>query len=240
MTLYELAFACWVYGNVLDFDRTYRAFVEAVGGAPDVANPKHRHALLKWLNDWGCRQFARRYHCRASEEMQSWHGDFEHLLPPSQKHLWELGDGEVSAAVEAYGGLCTRVASLRAGQVRVAFGPAGAAKLLFALRPRSLPPWDAAIQKELGYDGSQGSYRGYLQHVTEALLSLGALCEREGFTLHELPAILGREVSTPLKLIDEYYWVTVTRGCEPPAAEVLERWSEWSSLPPEADNATAT
>ncbi len=30
------------------------------------------------------------------------------------------------------------------------------------------------------------------------------------------------------KLIDEYYWVTITMGCPSPNEEELERWAHWA------------
>ncbi len=228
MTLYELAFACWVFGNVLDFDKSYRRFLEAVDNTPDLDDPEHRRALLKWLNEWGCRQFARRYHPRAAREMLSWHNDFGDALPAAERHLWQLDDAEATAAVDAYADLSSRIASLRAGRLPVKFGPVGAAKILFALRPLVFPPWDSPIQNEFCYDGSPESYRRFLQRVADVLQNLAPVCRRNGFDLPELPAKLGRKLATPVKLIDEYYWVTVTRRCKLPPPEALARWLKWA------------
>jgi len=228
MTLYEVAFACWVFGNVLDFDKSYERFLKAVDRTPDLNNREHRQALLEWLNDWGCRQFACKDHCQAGSELLSWHNEFGSVLPAAEKHLWQLDDAEVTQAVHAYADLALRVASLRAGKSRVRFGPVGAAKILFALRPRAFPPWDRPIQKELRYDGSPQSYRHYLEHVIGLLRHLSAACQRHGFQLADFPLRLERHLSTPVKLIDEYYWVTVTGGCKLPAPETVKQWLEWT------------
>jgi hypothetical protein len=53
-------------------------------------------------------------------------------------------------------------------------------------------------------------------------------CRRNGFELSDLPKILGRSESSLPKLIDEYHWVTITRGCPAPGSEELKRWMAWS------------
>ena len=227
-TLCDLAFACWVFGSVLDFDKSYRRLLEAVDSALDLDNSEHRRALLKWLNEWGCHQFARKDHSRAAREVLSWHNEFGDALPRAGRHLWQLDDAEVTAAVDAYAELSSRIASLRAGRLPVRFGPVGAAKVLFALRPRAFPPWDAPIQHEFGYDGSPESYRRFLQHVVAVLRNLAPACRQNGFDLPELPARLDRELATPVKVIDEYYWVTITRRCKLPPPEVVEEWLKWA------------
>jgi len=110
----------------------------------------------------------------------------------------------------------------------VRFGPVGTAKIFFALRPQALMPWDNAILERLGLDGSAASYRQYLMSATVSLNNLSNECQKQGFTLADLPNKVGRPQSTLPKLIDEYLWVTITHKCQPPTKQMLERWVQWS------------
>lgn len=69
MKLVELAFACYIYDRMTDFNRSYHKFLEKTKPQLDISIDDHRLALLKWLNDWGCRQFYRDFHKQASEEI---------------------------------------------------------------------------------------------------------------------------------------------------------------------------
>lgn len=234
MNLAELAFGCFVYAAISDFDRSYLEFLDATGGPADLDNEAHRKALLVWLNSWGCRQFAIEYHQRASNEILSWHGQFEAILAPTGRNLWELTEQEMTSVGQAYGSLAKRVASHRGTphglNQQVSFGPTGAAKILFALRPEALVPWDDAIREELGFGPDSDSYVGFLQKVRVEMDCLSEQCQRAGFAIDELPEKLGRPRSTVPKLIDEYYWVTITKKCEPPGSVTLQRWAEWSQF----------
>jgi len=69
--LFQLAYACRLYGEFTDFDATYERFLSVTHPSFDVLNASHRKALFKWLNAWGCRQFAVDYHGLASENLKS-------------------------------------------------------------------------------------------------------------------------------------------------------------------------
>ena len=84
----------------------------------------------------------------------------------------------------------------------------------------------------------EGSHSGFLDDVEatiEALLAKEVVNLPQLFracllvtTLADLPRRLGRPQSTLPKLVDEYYWVTITRDCKPPDPHTLERWVAWS------------
>ena len=231
ITLPDLAFACFVYGGLSNYDESYLDFLMLSDGAPDLGNPNHREALLKWLNKWGCRQFAVKYHDHASREILSWHSAYASTLFPRDRKLQELSEPELTTAGAAYDSLSRRIASHRTREGRsqaISFGPTGTSKILFAIRPHALPPWDDAIREGLGYDKSQASYVSFVRHVQSLLEELAGRCERRGFRLADLPKVLGRPHSTVAKLIDEYYWVTLTKGCSPPDPGALRRWASWS------------
>jgi hypothetical protein len=232
MTLVELAFCCYCYACLTENDKAYFSFIRTTNGIPDVDNPNHRQAVLDWLNDWGCRHFAIGQHELAAQELFDWHSQFAHTLPAVTIRIWELTDDDFTTLREAYSSLANRTASLRRrgdSQFRVKFGPTGAGKILFSLRPHSLAPWDEPIRESLGYDGSPTSYIDYLRTINEMLDGLRPECEQNGFTLNDLPVKLRQPNSSVLKLIDEYYWMTITQKWNTPGIETLRNWKEWSA-----------
>jgi len=182
---------------------------------------------LKFLNKWGCRQFAKNYHADASREIADWYQQFGGDLCPKSETLLSLTDLHLGGVERAYSGLVSRTASRR-GQATVTVGPAGTAKILFALRPNSFIPWDDPIRGRFGWDGSASSYRKHLVMAKGWLNELSNKCAEKGFELGDLPSKLGRPQSSIAKLIDEYLWVTVTSRCVAPGKVILEQWAEWS------------
>ena len=163
MKLSELAFACYIYTRMSDYDSSYQDFLKATNHAPDLNIAKHRKALLQWLNKWGCRQFAKDYHKLASEEIKIWYQEFSALPFHVDATLLELSDNDIAVAKVAYEKLAKRTASwrkTRSGSKSVIMvGPTGAAKILFAIRPNALIPWDDPIRKALKLDGSAKSHK---------------------------------------------------------------------------------
>ena len=232
VALSDLAFACHVYGGMSDYDSSYIRFMKATRGAPDLGNAAHREAMLDWLNKWGCRQFKTEYHDQASSAILEWSRMYERSLFPRNRELLRLGETELAAVGLAFESLSKRIAcykTRKGATYPVSVGPTGASKVLFAIRPHALLPWDGAIRSNLGYDGSGSSYVAFLGHVRSLLEDVGRLCEREGFELTDLPKKLGRPQSTLPKLVDEYHWVTITSGCKPPHSDTLQRWADWST-----------
>lgn len=226
MKLADLAFACYVYGQLSNYDGSYVELLEATNRCPDLSVAEHRRALLKWLNDWGCRQFALKYHEDASQEVLSWHNEFSSKLIPRNRTLSELTSDEVGCIQEAYQSLSKRKASVRAKngkEVAVSFGPTGASKILFAIRPEAIVPWDTSIRDSFGV-----SYGKFLEEARSMLKELETACRENGLQLADLPQRLKRPHSTPAKLIDEYCWITITNKCPAPDLETLNRWVEWS------------
>ena len=88
-------------------------------------------------------------------------------------------------------------------------------------------PWDNAIRRRFGFDESADSYVQYLLKVQEWLNGLSGECQKHGFTLADLPTQVGRPKSSLPKLIDEYLWVTLTKKCQLPKKEMVERWAKW-------------
>lgn len=107
-------------------------------------------------------------------------------------------------------------------------GPTGAAKILHALRPLALPPWDDPIRDGLRYDRSRRGYLLFLRDVQKQVRDLEAEASSLGMPAAQIPAALGRPASSLPKMIDEYYWVTITQGHVPVAVDEIARWHEWA------------
>jgi len=231
MRLFELAYACRVYGEFTDFDADYRSFLDKTKPAFDVLDSRHCKALLEWLNSWGCRQFALEFHDLASEHLITWGKKNLIRLPPTESSLFTFADADFVNAGVLYAGLRDLQASVRqrgGHSYPVTFGPTGAAKILFALRSQVFPPWDIRIREHLGYNGSQECYIEYLQRVRRELQEVIADAEAHGIARTDIPGTLGRPFSSLLKLVDEYNWVTITKDCKPPSLEDLNDWWRWA------------
>lgn len=82
MSLSELAFAGYIYGQVEDYDRSVLEFLASSNSFADLNRADHRLALLKWLNAWVCRQFAKECHDLASNEIRESYDEARTLLSP--------------------------------------------------------------------------------------------------------------------------------------------------------------
>ncbi len=250
MTLYELAWACDLYRNEPDYakyNKSYMEFVKATNGSPDLGDAWHRSALLLWLRKWGCRQFAVEYEELASDHILDWWEKYQRILFSNNKFLWELGGHELESASAAYRGLLIQTASFRKGNgeaIPVSIGPTGASKILFAIRPNALAPWDKAIRKSLGcsefiitvfsqgaekalektLQKLQGQYVEYVGRLKANLDEIAPSCLKCGFQLADLPKQLRRDHSSVPKLVDDFHWITMTQGRLPPDRETLGHW----------------
>jgi len=231
MKLSELAFACYIYSRMSNYDSAYRDFLKNTHPAPDLRLAEHRIELLKWLNKWGCRQFATDYRNLASDEIKVWYEECNAMLSSPNKTLLELSDSEIASTSIAYERLADRTASKRNVKNKNAFivlvGPTGAAKILFAIRPKALLPWDEPIRRKFRLDGSSNSYVTFLGITKEKLEALDRACRRNGYDLSNLPKVVGRPGSSLVKLIDEYLWVTITKRCPLPPGDTLSKWATW-------------
>ncbi|HTN81852.1 MAG TPA: hypothetical protein VMK16_19445 [Acidimicrobiales bacterium] len=207
MRLDELAYTCRLFGEIAGDDIASADLHAATGKRIDLSDPAHAKAVLVWLNKWGCRQFAIAHRWVAR-------------LPRPGASLATLKPRQLAVAADAYADVKVRTASTRStksgGIAIVTVGATGAAKLLHALRPKVLPPWDDPIRAALGLDGSRDSYLTYLERVQHDVRSIEAEAAARGIT--NVPAALGRPTSSLPKMIDEHYWITLTHGlpADPP------------------------
>lgn len=231
MKLYQLAYACKIYGGLTGFDARYFAFLNETGGTLDFDSKVHMKALLVWLRSWGCRQFALAHEGLAVESILRWARRWESKLPGRSAALDRLSDADIEEAADAFADLSRCLASKKTRdeeQQDVRVGPTGAAKILFAARPTVFPPWDDAIRKTLGFDGGRPSYRRYLAAMRNQLRELCAEASEVGIPAESIPLEVGRPRSTLPKLIDEYNWVTATKEFLPPEPSEIAKWYRWS------------
>jgi len=170
-----------------------------------------------------------KHHALASRELFKWHEKFAQKLPPADANLWELTENQLNHFAEVFNNLANKRASVRRGKSRgsnVKVGPIGAAKILFATRPTVFPPWDDQIRKRKGYNEPNG-YARFLKETKELVLDLKGQCERRNIAIENLPQKLNRPRSSVPQLIDEYNWVTITKGCILPTPERLGEWLSW-------------
>jgi hypothetical protein len=227
--LFELAYSCRLYAYFTDYDDSLNQ-LRAERPEVDPFDARHRAALLVWLNSWGCRQFAKEYHFMASASLATWATEWLPRLQGRDVHLTDLSRSDIALWARAYDALRNCRASLKQRATGpafdVTFGPTGAAKTLFALRPNIIPPWDDPIRAARGWGLDAAAFATYLTDTADQLRGLAA---EAGVQVPELPALVGRPHSSPPKLIDEYNWVVLTRGCLPPTADELAQWSRWAS-----------
>ncbi len=230
MYLHEIEFTSNIYNSFTDFNSSYNHFVDITKNSPDLTNPKHIKALLRWLNQWGCRQFALNYHSQVSSNLEKWYKKNINYLPSKNKNIWELKESDYNLVATAFNSLTKIVAAvkLRDGKyIKTTVGPTGTSKIFFALRPKSLIPLDIPMRKKFGYDGGPTSYIKYLKQVKDIVIDLDKQCRLNGFGIEDLPSKIGRKGITIPALIDEHHWVTITNNTKPPDKDTLKRWIKW-------------
>ena len=213
LTRDQVAAALRAFGTIAGAETSLTLLWETTRPGIDLSVRTHREALLRFLRAWGCRHLRRDDTGRSSRALASWWSRFEPSLPPGSAPLTDLDNGQLAALGRAYAAFARSPAALRAsrgGDVRVSFGDTAAAKALFAIRPQAVPPWDEPMRRAFGWGRVDADgYATFLAAVREALIGLA---ERLRVEPTELPAALGRPGSSPVKIIDEYLWVRITRG----------------------------
>jgi hypothetical protein len=234
MRLFELAYCCAAYAHLEAFDEATVALRDATGSCVDPGAPDHHEALFIWLRRWGCRQFKIADEEIARASLSSWWQNWGEQIPAPDLTLDQADDELLDVIAAAFEDLRQRQASWQdrqdVGPVSRGFGPAGASKALYAIRPNCCSPWDDPIRRAEGLPKTGAGYRQHLLNSREALAEAVADLGPGGAAT-DLPALLDRSDSSPVKLIDEHDWARYSRGFEPPAPAVLARWADWAQLP---------
>lgn len=79
-------------------------------------------------------------------------------------------------------------------------------------------------------DGSADSYASFIRTVMHEIEELLADAAKHGVSRSQLPAIIGRSESTLPKIVDEYFWVTITRRFAVPQVSDLQNWARWCGV----------
>jgi hypothetical protein len=219
MDLNELASACALYKTKTNFDYSYINFLNSIDNSLDLNKPDHRKFLLIWLNSWACRQFVIDYHRFASEQIFEWYKNLKPFIPEKSINIWELADDDLDKIKILYDTLVnTPVSKKYRNNIEMVnhAGPTGAAKTLFALRPKSLILWDIPMRRYFNNGDNGYAYIKYIRKVNEYINNLIVQCKKNNFSIEELPMKIDRPYSTIPKLIDEYNWVTITKGWQIP------------------------
>jgi len=228
ITLCKLAVAGMLFNSLTPYNNSLALFRSTTGDSIDLANSEHRNALMKWLNDWGCRHLSEDQHQVASQSILDWCQTNFGALFSNRKPLWELGDHELDIAAHAYGSLKDSIGARRFRYGKnsdVHIGATAASKILFAIRPKAMMPWDDAMRKSFNCDGSPLSYAKYLNMIRDITFRINTLCKDKGFQIDDLLEKIGRPNSTMLELINEFVWVTETRKVKLPSSETLTQWA---------------
>ncbi len=228
VTIGKLAIASLMFNSLTPYNNSLVNFRFATGDRIDLTIQEHRDALMKWLNDWGCRHLAEDQHQVASQSILDWYQTNCAALFNEKTPLWQLEDQEIETSANVYGSLKDRIGARRSRygiESDVHIGATAASKILFAIRPKAMMPWDEAMRKSFGCDGSPQSYARYLNMIRRLTLQIDTLCRSKGFQINEIPEKIGRPDSTVLELINEYVWVTETREVKLPSSETLLQWA---------------
>lgn len=230
--VFELAFACRVYGGLTRFDDALADLREVTGATVDPADADERRELLSFLRRWGCQHVAERDQAIAAASLEQWWAEWGNRLPAADRTLEQLTDDDLEVIGQAYADLAARQASRQVysdgTEVRKTFGPSGAAKTMFAVRPNACSPWDRAIREHFGYKGTAADYRAHLLHAREEISE--AASELESGDAADLPGLVGRPLSSPAKLSDEFDWVVRSKGIPPPSIEELSSLARLAGL----------
>lgn len=199
--------AAAVFNGFRNVDTTWLRLVAETSPALDLAEPAHRTLLLRWLNSWGCRiRYPRDGEPAPFDTGIAawWHASGAKLPSAS---LPQLTDADVETIAAVY----TELAAVPVGAppARRTLGPTAAAKALYALRPLTVIPWDAAIAQRL-YRGRDGA--AFAEHLRLGRAWAQAVIAETGTHPdgREIPALAGRPAVSLAKVLDDYLYVTIT------------------------------
>ena len=222
MKLLHLKIACYLYNQFTGYDDNYLQLSKAYPNL-DLNQNTHIKALLKWLRSWGCRQFKSDDEKLSVNSIMDWYSSKKAKIPHSGEHLidYDLANNK-ELVIEIFDDLLARKAATKQREkhdIDVRIGPVGAAKILFALRPNLFSPWDTPIYKKFQLTDNGSGYVGYLARIQNDLLEIRDEMKNTNISWDNLFGYLEKKHSSYPKLIDEYYWTTVTRGCNPSVIE---------------------
>jgi hypothetical protein len=188
-------------------DRSLLVMREQTAGNLNPASPQTAIFLRQWLNAWGCRlQYPSDQGTDIFvDNLGAWWEEWKNLLP--QDLLVLLQDKAIETIAESFASLVDRSAVTNGRSRR--FGPTATAKILYAVRPETVTAWDERIAADIG--GADGAAFGrHMLRARDWARTLDQEAKRLG--IEDLPAYLGRSESSLAKVIDEWLYLTISRG----------------------------
>lgn len=216
MKVFNFVYICRLFGR----DRAYDELRQELGENPDFASDAQQESLLRFLNKWGCRIKKDGF---PKENLQTWVSNSR--LPGTDKDIRSLTDSEREHVAQSYDEALVKIGPR--------FKDTAAAKTLHAIRPRSLPMWDQKIKDWFLKNHASGetsqcttgqTYAAFIRHVAGELSTLEADANRLGHSLADIPQLVGKPDYSLVKLVDEYYWMTITSDYTVPTRAELEQW----------------
>jgi hypothetical protein len=165
--------------------------------------------LHRWLNAWGCRI---RYPKpgepdRFDSAMATWWARRESSLTRVRAPLARLSRADIQHLADAYEDLSGRAVALDNRGHHRTMGPTAAAKCLYALRPRSVMPWDLLIAQ--GLHGGRDR-EAFAQHLMFGRRWAGQLLQDSGLDEEQLAAALHRPGASLARVLDEFCYLRYT------------------------------
>lgn len=222
MRLLHLRIACYLYNQFTNYDSSY---LELQNKYPtlELNKTEHVESLIKWLRSWGCRQFKSNNENISINSIVNWYEFNKSRIPSPTYHLIDYDLlANKNIVIDLFNNLSDRKAATRErgdNNIDVRIGPVGTAKTLSALRPNIFPPWDTPIYKKLQLEGNGAGYVSYLSRVKKELNEIRETLKNTTITWTDLFRYLKKQHRSYPKLIDEYYWITITQGCDPSEIE---------------------
>lgn len=181
---------------------------------------------MRFLNDWRCRIPERNFEALKAS-LQSWASVWVAKLPTVERDIRSLTPAERTQIGDSYDELLRLGAGLH-------FQDTAAAKTLHAVRANTLPIWDSKIKEDFIARHSPAKrtsgqiYRDFLGKVADEISELEQDVRRLNHSLGDVPQLVQRQCGSLVKLVDEYYWATITQEHAIPSRDELEKWLTWS------------
>lgn len=192
----------------------------ATGTSIDLTVPAQQDELRRWLNRWVCRL---RYPLPGEPDLfaaniASWWKATGSGLPAGP--VAALSGDEIALLADGYADLAARPGALRtrgglpAGQRTIA--ATAASKIMYVLRPQTVPPWDAAIAKATVGGTSREHFARHLAAARDWAAAL--LTQARWLGVEDIPAHVGRPGSSLARIRDEWMYLTITANHPAPSA----------------------